>query len=397
MAVARRVGLAVESKRARAVTMRRDRIDWRDEEWRTPNESIADCVSRLLDRRPGARLIRVSIVAAVSPAYVQTRRISPSSLAAQQVREALRANPDRFFLHGNRAPLLSPLYDDGDFLWAAAYERAELEGIAEGCRRSRGTLKAVVPAIMAVAHDLRDGERTCADAGVIATVTMARGKLKSVRRAHGGTAGGETEPGADVTEARFADAVGAARYDSTVPFFLHHDQPIPLRQRQRTILAAGAALSALSAVAAPDCALARAEARASARLEQLRPAVVETAPRLAQLRAINQELEGIVRFGRSRPAIRRVLAELAQALPDSTIISSLHIDSVAGTMVLLSTHGTVVLESLVAAGLRDPQVVGAVTREQSAIGEAQRITVRFRMPAEQPWLSTASSHRSDPR
>ena len=74
-----------------------------------------------------------------------------------------------------------------------------------------------------------------------------------------------------------------------------------------------------------------------------------------------------------------LLGELSQALPDSTALVSLRLDSLDGTFVALSPHAADMLSELVAVpGIVGPRIVGSVTKEIVGDAQLERATVRFR-------------------
>ena len=76
-----------------------------------------------------------------------------------------------------------------------------------------------------------------------------------------------------------------------------------------------------------------------------------------------------------------LLGALAEALPDSSAIVTLRVDSAAGSMTLLSTSAASAIPRLAAVDvIAEPRIFGAVTREAIGAAQLQRIAVRFGFP-----------------
>lgn len=66
------------------------------------------------------------------------------------------------------------------------------------------------------------------------------------------------------------------------------------------------------------------------------------------------------------------------ALPESTAVTALHIDSLGGSLTVLAPHAAATLEGVAAIPIvARVQMAGAVNREIAAGAELERATLRF--------------------
>jgi hypothetical protein len=90
-------------------------------------------------------------------------------------------------------------------------------------------------------------------------------------------------------------------------------------------------------------------------------------------------LDDVARFVESRRSMLRMLASVSRALPESTAIASLRVDTVGGALVLVSAAGPALVAPLARLDVfADVQLAGTITREAIGPAELQRLTVRFR-------------------
>lgn len=106
---------------------------------------------------------------------------------------------------------------------------------------------------------------------------------------------------------------------------------------------------------------------------------------MAKLRETSAALNEIGSFTAQRRSVALLLGEISGTLPDSTAIINLRVDSVGGTMTLLSLSAASMVPRLATSrDILDPKIVGAVTRETVNGVPMQRITVRFAVRHESP-------------
>jgi hypothetical protein len=139
-----------------------------------------------------------------------------------------------------------------------------------------------------------------------------------------------------------------------------------------------ASVSIVAAIAAPGVAAGRRASHDARKLEQLRGTLGVWSPALTSLRHTTAALNEIGTFLAERRSVALLLGGLSRALPDSTAIVNLRVDSLGGTMTLLSrTAASIVPRVATVQPVVEPRIVGAVTRETVSGRQLQRVTVRF--------------------
>jgi hypothetical protein len=139
--------------------------------------------------------------------------------------------------------------------------------------------------------------------------------------------------------------------------------------------------SAAAALAAPGLAALYTGVKTNRALDSLQTAASAVARASYALRRISAEEATVARFVNSRRSFTMLVGALSVALPDSTAITSLHVDSTGGTAVVLSPAGAQVLGAL--DSLPDvlaPQIVGPIASQSVGGAPLQRIAIRFRFP-----------------
>jgi hypothetical protein len=387
-----RIGLGVGRAEVRAVLLRDGAIAWRAARAVVDSEPLADVIAELLTGAPIRRLFRPAVVAAIGPATSQVKRLTGLPTVSEQavVSQLLRANTGRFFLHSD-ASLAAPVaYRSNGSWWGAVVHDQTIESIQEACERARLRFEGCIPTSAALAHMITDGSVEWRDGDLRTTVTVARRIWTDIRRDHEGASPVELIPalartGADA--ARYADAFVAACSTRESPLFLrpaHRRGSLPARSR---ILALTAAvfLAFLAALSARGLAAARQVSKDGARLASLRSTSAEWAPVGQQLREASGGLNQVARFYATRRSAVQLLDAISRALPDSTAIVTLRVDSAGGSMTLVSTSAASIVPSLAGLTLiEQPRIVGAVTRESVGGARVQRIAIRFRFPSARP-------------
>ena len=131
----------------------------------------------------------------------------------------------------------------------------------------------------------------------------------------------------------------------------------------------------------PGCALGTpmgASDRARARLAMLAPRQRDLQQVQSSLASATTALNSVAAFERSRQSATLLLAEVALALPDSTAVTTLHVDSLGGTLTLLAPRAASALEAVSGLPLMARvQMNGAVTREIAGGVQLERASLRF--------------------
>jgi hypothetical protein len=186
---------------------------------------------------------------------------------------------------------------------------------------------------------------------------------------------------------RYAGAYAAARAGRHAEFLIRGATPersAHWRRNAHRAVQAVAATVALMASLAPGLVAARHRARAERALLAMAQTIAPVAQANADLRYGTNILAEIEGFRERRRSMLELLGSVSRALPDSTAIASLRIDSVGGTVALFAPSGPAIIPSLTRVdALENVQIIGTVTREVLGETELQRLTLRFRHPRNQ--------------
>lgn len=403
-----RIGIAVASDGVRVVAVERGIVRWATEvPWaatehaitsdRPHAETLADAITATLapalasaPRRVlrGAMLglTRPVAIAAVGAGAAQLRRLSelPPFTDARLVARAVREGSGRFFLR-NGVPLVTTsvqLVEPGS-AWAGAVDEPVLAALAAACQRAGLRLRAVVPAPVAIARAVADGEIAWHDGATTMRVTAVGGRVTYVRRVPVrrdaapvvalGTAdlafpevGSLASLGTDGR--RYADAYGAAILPlseplATRPSGTTAERAVP---RWRRVLAwSVAGLALVAAVAAPGVS-ARWHARQAERaLLLLGPTTRAMALTERALATTDDGLRAHAAFDARRRSAIGLLEQLTQVLPEGAALVALRMDSVGGTLMALTPRAGALVAALDTLPLLAAvEVLGPVTRER---------------------------------
>jgi hypothetical protein len=182
---------------------------------------------------------------------------------------------------------------------------------------------------------------------------------------------------------QFADAYGAALCTRRTAL-LWRTKPSREAQKSRSrvlgFLIVLTLLTGIAAVLAPGLAAERARRVAAGRLPSLQAAATEVARQNRELQRVSKELDQIARFAAENRSMVSLLGRVAQILPESTAILNIHVDSIGGSVVMLSTSGAEILPDIAQAeGLESADLVGTVTSQNSGSARLQRMMLRFRL------------------
>lgn len=379
-----RIGIAVRADSLAAIGLRRGRVHCAAAAALGPEAEIGSALSDLLSKQPFAGS-RVSAVVAVGPAHCQIRPLHdlPPLGTPAAVEGLIRENLPRFFLR-NGIPLTpsGAVSIEGTW-WAAAFEEPLVDGLREACERSGTRLQAIVPAMSVIGPvlgvtelDWQDGEwsvRATYRDGRIAACHRVAPHVPPSHRVPEALSGfaGEEETFLDAYAGAVTGLHGIPRIAGRTP------RGVP-RWRKRLALALAAAATAFAVLAPglkPRLAEARTERRLAGLARALRPAL-----------SVQGELDGF-RFalgefgalsGPGQRPVSRVLAAIARTLPDGAAVTNLSLDSVTVRVVILAPQAATVLARMERdAAFPNPAIEGAITRENTAAGERDRVTIRF--------------------
>jgi len=397
-----RLGVSVAGPEIRAVLLRRTRIVWHGCAELVTGESAREGVERLLAIVPGrliGRRFAPRVTVAIGLAHSQLKQIDglPAMKHRTMLSRIVRENCASFFLRTGARVVVSDVEHRADGTnWAAAFDADVVDAVLVALRKRGISRPSILPYVAAVAPLLPSGTHhlTAGDVTVQLT-TMQGGCVTAIRRWTGNVPPGEllVLPAATAVVqaigAEYLAAYGAAAAASDAPYAWH---PEPDAQRTRlvdrariiaaTLLLAAAASAAL---VAPGARAKRTTADASGELATNRAPQLEAARVEGTLRRVSTQLDRIERFRAARGRMTMLLGAISQALPESTAMLSLRVDTLEGTFVALTPHAAEILPLLaVVDPIINARIIGSVTRENQGQARVERTTVRFRRKRDVP-------------
>jgi hypothetical protein len=376
----RPIVLSISSDVVRAALVGRNGITWRRELARPSGSDLADLVAELLNAVPRGRLESRRVVAVVGPSGVQLKRLDglPATRDALLLTNIVRESVARFFLVHEALPVTTPVWHDSlGHPWCAAFDAPLLDAIAGACDRARMRLTCVAPVLVLLPNILGDGAHVWRDGATQIGFEVRDGALIDATRRH-------AEHTANLETASDTELLAAAHLSARTPFVWRPRADATRRRWRRwriRISAASAIAAALAATIAPTAhVIFRAEQmRAnSASFERTRSRVEAQAAALDRTTA---ELDQLEHFAADRRSIAVLLRDLTTALPESTAIVAIRIDSVGGSLTAVATHAADVVSMLTDVdGIVLPRLVGAITRESVGGARLERAAIRFRFP-----------------
>jgi hypothetical protein len=395
VAVSVRIGLAVATDAVRGVAVHEGGVVWGGEVPADDTRTLTAVLSELLAAMPVRRWPRPAVVAAVGPAHSQLRRLTglPPVADDRTLTRLVGQSTSRFFLR-NGVPLVTTgVLRDGDGeAWGGAIEQPVVAELEAACRANGFRLAAVLPALAVLSNALEGDALTWCDGDVRAELTIAAGRLRTLRRtvvpADAIDAPAVDQPRAVTQLAetgaeawRFADAYGAAVASARDPLAYRPARSAsatPVPAWRLAIAGAACVLSLLAALVAPSLAARQAANRATDRLSAM--AVTRRAAVAAEtdLGLVTGALEELAAFDRDRRSSILLLAALTRSLPKGSALVALRADSTGGTLVALAPRAALVMAALEGVpNLASPTIIGPITREVAGRAEVERVTVRF--------------------
>ncbi|MDB4913036.1 MAG: hypothetical protein JWM95_680 [Gemmatimonadetes bacterium] len=385
------IGLAVSRSALRVVALRRGHIVWTHMVARSRDASLSADIERLLAERPAMVRRRARLVAAVGAAESQLRPLAGlPSVKRTELDAMIAQNVDRFFVQGSgRQRISAPQIGDENDVWVAAVPEDVVAEIAKACHATGIVCDGVVP-VAAVLHHLTSGDADAdvlwEDDGIRLRVAYRAGRPKTVirERAEGGDVNSATtslDLRSDV-DPSFAAALAATRVRRGDAFVIAvNTRDVVQRARARVRMSAWIAIAVAGLIVAAWVPGAQSEMRAA----RAHAGIAKLARKEHELRAAERELaratvtiNAINAFEASRRSATVLLGELALALPDSTAITTLRVDSTSGALTVLTVHAPATLDAMAGIpGIAHPQLAGSITREMSAGRELERASIRF--------------------
>lgn len=399
-----RLGISIRRDECAGLIVRRGRIRWRRRVSRGSIDGIRAACAELLATAP-TRRARIRVTVAVGVSYAQVKRISglPSAMRADVASRLVRENVASFFLRSSPRLLATGVQLDGDgAAWSGALDAVLVDEVIEALRAARFRPPVVVPEPVVASMVLTPGTHHVVDGDVVTEFTMTdRGALERVRRFrrasgddHAGGVSGEwtaespreTAPAMRSLgdEARHYRAAFAAATCPPNHPLTWRPAPDPRRARSlarlRVCVAAVALILFATAAAVAPGIRAAVDASRATRLAERGEAVRAEAERIEdELRSVTAALDRVDRFASRRVDIPLLLGELARAIPDSTALLSLRIDSVETSLSVLTPRAAdVIVELANVERVVSPRIVGSVVRDGGARTALERATIRFR-------------------
>jgi hypothetical protein len=355
---------------------------------------VSVALDRLLSDVPQHRIARPSVRLALGFAHSHIKRIEglPPARQLKILDRIVKENADAFFLRLGARTLVSDVdrRPDGT-TWAAGFDGTLLDDVLGVLRRHRLSPQVVLPFAAAAAQATPPGVWRVSDGRLEAELTTIEGgTVGACRRALPGSRPIEsTTPVIAALDACGSDgldligAYGAATSPVQTAFAW---RPAPNPARVRVLRLAGATAAAMlfsgslgAALLARGVHAARISSTAAIELATFRDSQTNAARIDAELRKVTAELDRVHQFDASRGRISMLLGALSEALPDSTAMVSLRIDSLEGNFVALTPHAADVLPQLFEVpDVVAPRIIGSVTREVLGVAHVERAAIRFR-------------------
>lgn len=388
-----RIGCFVARDEVLAVLVRGSEIVWHARTDRERDESFGGAALRMLADAPKRSRRCIAGVALTGSAGQYKEIVGiPAGAKDKLLARLIQENSAAFFLHAARELRVCAASRRSDgACWAAALDADIARDMVASIVPAFARQAAVMPASWAVAQMLPPGEHACTINGEpLRITTVDRGAITDLRR----LASLAPDERCGLPDALrtleaeawdFAPALGAALSAHT-SLFLWREETLERRRKwSGRLLTAAAALclilSGAASLAAPGVHAMQVAARANRDVAKDQRGQLEAARTRGELQRVTMELDRVNRFAAERGHVTMLLGALSEALPDSTAILSLRVDSLEGSMSLLTARAPDVLPQL--AGIESviaPRIVGSVSREMAGAASVERIAIRFRLP-----------------
>lgn len=387
----KRIGLAVDTREIRAAWVNRGKVRWYGSTPLSRGASIEETLASLFASAPPA-LRRGRLTIALSPAWVQVKRLEglPKLKSPGLITRALRENHQSFFLSRGGPVVVADVEvgASGSF-WGAAYNAVLFEDLVRASRARHLSPARVLPSVVALSAMYRGGTVVWRDGDELYRVETIDRVPSAI------SISGAEEDEAPLLPAsleqlgeegpKLAAAYAAAVAPRNLPLCIRPSVgPVRARLRLRLLrTATGLAVAASGAFALLAPAIrsdqyVRLHANELAGAQEVQ---TELARDRAELKRVTQTLDRAAAFGAERGGTSRVLAALAQAIPESTAMLTFHVDSAEGVFTAIAPHVSDVLPELTTIdGVLAPRIAGSVTREVIGGIRVERATFRFRRP-----------------
>jgi hypothetical protein len=378
-----RIGIGMGETRPTAVVVDRGRIVWRSPITDHPTE-LGTLLASARSAVQRSRFRRIGVVAALGPSLSQVKRLGglPPTRDPELVARILAANAGRFFARSSElAPPVAHL--NGEW-WGAAFNAAPIRGLQAACSSLGLRFDGCVPTVVALAQLSADGAVSWRDGQISATIQIANRTWTNIRRTQ--VTPGLVAAAPDLSpvlsrEPAHADAVAAALCSLATPLLFRPQADARRHQSARRALLIVACFTALVAwFGSRGVSASLRAARDEHRLVAARQQAHRSEPIERELNDVMAKMKEIDGFLSSRRSTVSLIASLADALPDSTAVVTLRVDTGGGNATVLSKSAAALVPSIEATEpIERARISGAVTRENIGGIQLQRIAIRFRL------------------
>jgi hypothetical protein len=383
-----RAGLLIDAGSVSIVAMNKGAMVFHERRV-SDRASTMEHIRALIARVPIGRLDRMTVSVVLSPTFAQLRLLTglPGGLALETARRLVEENSERFFLGSStRLAIATPISLEDGFI-AGAFESDIIDGIrALQDRRiiHVGTASSVLAGAMMRAGDLIAWQFEDASIRVNIRGGKAVSAHRSMRDEHAVSVFAELVPTVVRVGPEFAAAFGAAVSDwNTVPHLNRRDLSGEAGRPHRGVRAACVAaviVSFLALLFAPGVVAARVTKNADARERDQHIVLARVSSAAAQARERSAVERHAHEFNGTRRSMLQLLGAVTNVLPESTAVASVRVDSLAGTITILSPHSMPAVRALAdAPQFEAMRVAGPIMHENSGGRELERVTVRFRL------------------
>jgi len=392
------IGLSVGSDHLRAVGLRAGEVRWTLEAERSAEGDLAADIVTLLRHATLPRWPRPVVAVAIGPAASQTKRLSglPEIADVTALRAVVRESASRFFLKDGIPLVVSGIrVAEPGMAWAAAFEEPVVQGVEAACRTLRLRVRLIAPSVVALARGLEDADSIEWDDGAVRAELTIAGRATTATRRVSKNVNGQENPHISrvprVVDAlrvlgqngwRFADAYGATQLPSDEPLALRTmsgDLDAGVSRRSVRVAAAALCIATAAAIVAPGVSSAVSIHRTGRELAALgaRQRDADSAER--DLARMDAALAQVSAFDASRRSPTLLLASLAHALPETTVLVTVRIDSTGATIAILAPRAAAALAAVDSmAEVTSPEIIGPVSKEVVGTRELERATMHIR-------------------
>ena len=382
VAMSRPLVISVTSDVVRGAIRGRTGIVWQREVERSAHRDLADVIAELLRAAPSPRIGTRRALAVVGPSAVQLKQLVglPSLQDPTLLTRIVRESVSRFFLVHAALPVTTSVHRDSrGRLWCAAFDGATLEALTCACDAARVRLLAVAPVVSLLPRILGDGVHVWSDGAIHVELEASSGALTELKRCGDGVSIATGEGTVESVDLQAAEQLSP---HAPLAWRPKEDERRARRRRWRGATVTALALAAgVAAFIAPTARVIRSGTTARSEVDSLIAVRNRVAQNTAALSRVTQDVDLIQSFAAERRPVTFLLRDLTIALPESTAIVSIRIDSAGGSISAVAPHAADIIPALTGVdGIVLPRLVGAITREMVGSVRLERAAIRFRLP-----------------